>query len=329
MIFELFHSIFQLISQILFGIIQSIVIIILTILTQIVHSKTFQSCIELSRPGNSLLAASFVILVAVMAGMNPRYDLQIILTAAAVATLITAGGNTINDYYDRDIDAINKPNRPIPSKRIRGNVALAYSLLLFILGIFMSLFLNPFALTIAIFNSFLLVFYAYDLKKTGFLGNIVISYLTASVFLFGGAVVNTTLSWWIGFVLAACAFLVTAGREIAKDIEDIKGDRKAGARTLPIVLGNAKSALLASAFLVIVTLFSPIPYLLGIFHWYYIVVISIADLLFIYSIYLLLKNPDTKSAAQVQKNLKIAIIIALLAFITGSYKLYELVVSLI
>lgn len=325
MIFEIFHSIFQLISQILFGIVQAIVIIILTLISQVIESKTFQSCIELSRPGNSILAASFVIIVALMAGAT---DLRIILTAAAVATLITAGGNSVNDYYDRDIDAINKPNRPIPSKRIKSNLAFGYSLFLLGLGIFMSLFLNVFALVLALANSILLVVYASHLKKTGFLGNIIISYLTGSVFLFGGAVVNTATSWWIGTVLAVCAFLVTAGREIIKDIEDVKGDKAAGARTLPIVIGNIKSSLVASSFLLIVIVLSPVPYFMGIFHWVYLLIIGATDLILLHSVYLILAKTGKRSAAKVQRQLKIAIFIALLAFVLGSYKIYELVGSL-
>lgn len=322
MIFEIFHSIIQLISQILLGIVQSIVIIVLTIISQIAHSKTFQSCLELSRPENSILTACFVIVVAAMAGET---DLQLILTAAAVATVITAGGNAINDYYDREIDAINKPKRPIPSKRIKSSLVLGYSVLLFSVGIFMTVFLNIFALILVIFNTILLITYASHLKKTGFLGNIVISYLTGSVFLFGGAVVNTPTSWWIGTVLAVCAFLVTIGREIAKDIEDVKGDKAAGARTLPIMIGTKKSALFAAAFLIIVVLLSPVPYFLEIFHWFYLILIAIADIIFLYSSYLLVMKPCSRSASRVQKYLKIAIFIALLAFISGSYKIYELV----
>jgi len=326
MIFELFHSIFQMISQLLFGIVQAIVIIIITLLSQVIESKTFQSCIELSRPGNTLLAAAFVSIVALMAGAT---DLRLILTAAAVATLVTAGGNSINDYYDRDIDAINKPKRPIPSKRIKSNIALWYSLSLLGLGIFMALFLNPFAFLLAAVNSILLVLYASSLKKTGFLGNITISYLTGSVFLFGGAVINTVTSWWIGLVLAVFAFLLTAGREIVKDIEDVKGDKTAGARTLPIVIGELKSAIVAMAFLLIVILLSPLPFFLGIFHWVYLLVIGIADIILLYSSYLLLAKPGKKSAARVQKLIKYSILIALLAFLSGSYKVYELVAPLL
>jgi len=323
-IFEIFSAIINLLAKMMFGVVQALVVIVLSLISQIIESKTLRSCIELSRPGNSIMAAVFTAIVILMAGTP---DAALILTAASIVVASTAAGNAINDYYDRDIDAINKPNRPIPSKRIKSNLALGFAVLLFALSLIMSVFLishSFFAFMIVVINIFLLVSYAVKLKKTGFIGNIVVSYLTGSTFLFAGAVVNTYESWLIGTVLAVCAFFITAGREISKNMEDVEGDRTLGAKTLPIVLGMNKSAKIAYGFIILVTILSPAPYLAGLFSWPYVPVIFLADILFLYSGYLLLKDPTAKTAARVQKLLKWGMFACLLAFVAGADKLYAL-----
>lgn len=326
MLLELLNIIFQVLARAVFGVFQAVTIIIVALLSQIIESKKFKSYVELSRPGNSLMTAAFVGIVALVSGL---LDLKIIMTAAAVATLLTAGGNAINDYYDQDIDAINKPERPIPSKRVSAEMVHSYSVLLLLFGLLMSLFLNPLAIAITLFNIWLLWYYAAHLKQAGFVGNLAVSYLSASTFLFAAAVVATMNGWIIGTALAVCAFLVTLGREISKDMEDVKGDFSGGARTLPMVLGMKKSAVIAGAFLIVVVMLSFVPYLLGLFLWTYVPIILVADLIFLYSTVKIFKNPDPKTAANVQKLLKFGMFVALLAFILGANKVYQLVATLI
>ncbi len=329
MILELINTIISLFAKFTFGVVQAIVVILLSLLSQVLESRTVKSCIELSRPGNSIMAAVFTAVVILMAGAP---DPALILAAAAIVTASTAGGNAINDYFDRDIDAINKPNRPIPSKRIKSGIALGFSVILFALSIMMSAFLierSFFAFLIVVINIFLLVSYAVKLKKTGFIGNIVVSYLTGSTFIFAGAVVNTYESWLIGAILAVCAFFITAGREISKNMEDVEGDRTLGAKTLPIVLGMKKSAKIAYGFILLVAILSPAPYLAGLFGWPYVPLIFLADIVFVYSGYLLLKSPTAQTAARVQKLLKLGMVVCLLAFVAGAGKLYALAGGLV
>jgi len=158
------------------------------------------------------------------------YGTQVAL-AFVVCFVVTAGGNAINDFYDAKIDAVNKPHRPIPSGRISPRRAFAFAVGLFGIGIALSYLINPICFFIAAANSLLLIGYAYKLKRTVLWGNVSIGYLTGSTFLFGGAAVNEIM---VTFVLFMLAMLATMGREIVKDIEDIKGDKKEGLITLPI-----------------------------------------------------------------------------------------------
>lgn len=229
--------------------------------------------------------------------------------------LITGAGNAINDYFDVDIDRINKPERPIPSGRIKLSTALHFSLALFALGTLFAFMINPFCGIIALVNSLLLIYYARTLKRTAFLGNLAVGYLTGSAFLFGGAVFFKSGGLESVFVLFLLATLATVAREIVKDIEDIEGDVKDGARTLPIVIGPKKAAYLAALIGLIAVLASPLPYLQSLMSFRYLILVAVADLLFAVAVYeILAKDNPAKSS----KMFKLAMAFALLSFIAGA-----------
>ena len=228
--------------------------------------------------------------------------------------LISGAGNSINDYFDIMIDSINRPERPIPSGRIKAKEALYFSYFLFILGTLLAFSINPFCGAIALLNSLLLIFYAKTLKGTPLIGNLSIGYLTGSTFLFGASVLG-----YMGlkalFVLFLLAALAITAREIVKDIEDMEGDRKEGADTLPLRVGAKKAAYLAGFIGALAVLLSPLPYLMPILGLRYIYLVSFADLGFLAAIYLLLaENEPAKSS----KMFKIAMFFALLAFMVGA-----------
>ena len=161
-----------------------------------------------------------------------------------VVFLVSGAGNAINDYFDIRIDSINRPERPIPSGRVKLKEALYFSYLLFVLGTLLAFSINVVCGIIALFNSILLIFYAKTLKGTPLLGNLSIGYLTGSTFLFGASVFGFggLKALFVLFLLAALA--ITA-REIVKDIEDMEGDRTEGADTLPLRIGAKKASYLA------------------------------------------------------------------------------------
>lgn len=196
---------------------------------------------RITRPGNSVIAG----LAAIVAYLIATGTLvNGVLLLMAVVILITAAGNVINDYFDAEIDAINRPERPIPSGAMSRNAALVWAGILFILGLAACMFTTPLCLGIALFNALLLVVYAARLKSTPLLGNIAVAYLSASIFLFGGAFAGWHLLVQV-LPIAVITFLAMLARELLKDAEDIEGDRAGGADTLPIRIGVQKTALLA------------------------------------------------------------------------------------
>ena len=230
--------------------------------------------------------------------------------------VITGAGNAINDYFDSSIDAINRPDRPIPSGRITRTCAFRFSIVLFAAGIITSYFIGSdhIPLLIAAFNSILLYFYASYLKRKVFVGNFSVSYLTGSTFLFGGAAYGGK-GIQVTFILFFLSMLATFAREIVKTIEDIEGDRKDGATTLPIMIGEKGAAYAACAFGLLAVILSPLPYLMTLFNEYYLFFVGIADVIFLYAMFMILKKNATASS----KYFKVAMFFALLAFIAGSF----------
>ena len=262
--------------------------------------------VEIMRPGNAIMGAIAIILVAFV---DKTFNIPVILAILAVF-FETAAGNVINDYYDYEIDLINKPERPIPSGRISLKSGKYFSYLLFlagtICGFIISIITNnwiPFLIvTIA---DIVLYLYAYKLKSTPLIGNLTVGFMTGFGFVFGGFSINNPEIIITSMNLGFFAFVMTTAREIVKDIEDLKGDKSAGAKTLPILIGEKKPAIIASFLIIIDIILCPLLYYNQIFGILYLPVIAIAAALFIYSTILILKSQDTQTAAKVSKYLKI------------------------
>ena len=231
-----------------------------------------------------------------------------LVLAFASAFVITGAGNTINDYYDREADKKNAPKRPIPSKAISAKGAFYVAMILFAAGISMSLFINPQCIALASFNSVLLLFYGRNLKSSVFAGNVAVSYLTASTFVYGALVLQNPATTML---LALLAFLANVGREIIGDVEDIAGDKKAKIKTFATKHGAKKSWLYGRLYILAAVLLSPVPYLYDMLGLSYLFVVVIADAVFIASIV-------TNNARLNQKLTKIAIFIGLVAFLAGA-----------
>jgi len=200
--------------------------------------------IRILRPVNAFVAGLASVLAYFIASgtLVPEAILLI-----AIVFLITAGGNTINDYYDAGIDRINRPDRPIPSGEVSLRGAGSLSFILFTGGIVLSLFTNPLCTTIAVFNAALLFLYACRFKKTLFIGNMTVAYLSASIFLFRGALYGPAGMAQVS-AIALITFFAMLSRELLKAAEDVEGDARAGAVTVPVEYGVRVTVLLSLLF---------------------------------------------------------------------------------
>jgi 4-hydroxybenzoate polyprenyltransferase len=190
----------------------------------------------------------------------------LLLSSVAIA----AGGYIINDYFDMDIDNVNKPHKLVIGKLISRRWAMLFHMLLSLIGLFLTavvaLHLNNIMLLVFNFVSVvLLLFYSTTFKKRLLVGNVIISLLTAWVvgvlfiaeikfsdadyMLKNLAVIERLYKFTL--IYAGFAFIVSLVREVVKDLEDIIGDKKYGCTTMPIVWGVNASKIYASIWLVV------------------------------------------------------------------------------
>jgi 4-hydroxybenzoate polyprenyltransferase len=216
----------------------------------------------------------------------------ILLVVSSV--LIAAAGYIINDYFDINIDQINKPTANVVDKIVSRRWAMAWHFVLSGVGILLSAWVSWrtgfWYILLGNFMCVLLLFgYSVSLKRKLLSGNIIISLLTAWVILvISIAEINTqTLVipavteavnkiTRIAFLYAGFAFISSLIREAIKDIEDLQGDERYGCRTMPIVWGvNAAKVYIAVWLVVILALLVILQVYVARFEWWWAMVYSI------------------------------------------------------
>ena len=268
-----------------------------------------RGALELTRPVNAIAAGALTAVGAFVAGATPA-DAGPAGAAVAATILATGAGNAINDYFDREIDRINQPDRPIPRGAVSPRGALVFSLLLFAGAVAFALALPVLAIAIAVVNLLALVSYTEVFKGTPGAGNALVAYLGGSTFLFGGAAVGGELA--TAGVLFLLAALATFTREVIKDVEDVEGDAEEGLWTLPIAVGERRALLLGVAVLAVAVLASPLPYVTGSFGLPYLALLVPADLVMLYAAY---ESFDDPTAGQT--HVKWGMFLAAAAFVVG------------
>jgi len=264
--------------------------------------------LEVTRPMNAVAAAVLTFIGAFVAGGSDVVSVPV--GAAVGATALAVGaGNAINDYFDREIDRINQPGRPIPRGAVSPQGVLGFSAALFALAVGVALLLPRLAIAIAVVNLLALISYTEYFKGMPGLGNALVAYLVGSTFLFGAAAVSDVGSVVVLFVLAATATLT---REIIKDVEDLEGDREEGLNTLPIAIGARRSLWVATALLLGAVAASPLPFLFEYFGVAYLVIVVPAVAVMVYAAYASFTDPTAGQSA-----MKYGMFLAALAFIVG------------
>ncbi|WP_227379883.1 geranylgeranylglycerol-phosphate geranylgeranyltransferase [Haladaptatus halobius] len=273
--------------------------------------ECIQGLIELIRPGNAIASGVLTFTGAFVAeGSGILHQMGAVSAATLTTILATGAGMAINDYFDRDIDRINNPERPIPRGAVAPRTVLVFSVVLFAVAGVLALMLPLLATGIAVLNLVALVTYTEFFKGLPGVGNLLVSYLGGSTFLFGAAAVGQlSLAVGILFLLAA---LSTFAREVIKDVEDLAGDREEGLNTLPIAIGRRPALSIAIVVLLLGMLASPVPYFIGTFGVAYLILVAPAVLVMLYSGYRSFDDP-----AGGQSLLKYGMYISAVAFISG------------
>ena len=276
-----------------------------------IRSDKLPSFIQLFRPKNALMSILGVLVgwISISKGISTN-----LILACSVPPLILMAGNAINDYFDAPIDAINKPNRPIPSGKISRREAFVSYIALSLIGIVASIPLGIIELIIASFFAVSWYTYARWLKAMGLVGNLLVSLGVAFTLIFGSLAAGS-LSLKI-IVFSSMAFASNLAREVVKTIEDMRGDAAYGLRTVAIRLGSRKSGLFAASLSVLSSFLTIIPLILMATGWVYLMLtVLISAPLLIYSAYLSFKIKSKENARKVSDFLKISMFLGILGML--------------
>ncbi|MEM9315907.1 MAG: chlorophyll synthase ChlG [Pseudomonadota bacterium] len=167
-----------------------------------------------------------------------------------VGPLVCGGSQIVNDWFDRHVDAINEPQRPIPSGRVPGTWGLYYAIAWSMLCIVFSALLGTWVVAATAIGLALAWAYSappFRLKLNGWYGNAAVgisyeglAWITGTAVLLGGAIPPGEVLW------LACLYSLGAhGIMTLNDFKSIDGDRQIGIRSLPAQLGAERAAKLA------------------------------------------------------------------------------------
>ena len=234
-----------------------------------------------------------------------------------VVMFFTIGANTLNDYFDYEIDKINRPDRAISSGLVLRNHALILSIFSLFVGVLIALRLNKDSQLLSIGVSLpLIIAYNVKLKNYPLIGNIIVSLILAMSFIYAGLGFEKTEPLIIPALLA---FGLTLIREIVKDLADIKGDKSAGLMTFPIVYGKKKTIILCTILSLFLGIGSFIPFLTGYYNTFYgISLILMVEIPLAVVVISLLNKPGRLPAKRGSKLLKFCTLGGLLSIYIGT-----------
>jgi 4-hydroxybenzoate polyprenyltransferase len=185
------------------------------------------------------------------------------------SVLIAAAGYIINDYFDLNIDRVNKPEKIVVEKLIKRRWTIVWHWILSGIGVLLGFYLswelrNIFVGLANLICVLLLWFYSTSFKRKLLIGNIIIALLTSWVVLvlylcefrlhrLVEPVYKQILSrvYKLSVLYASFAFITSLVREVIKDMEDVVGDRRYGCRTMPIVWGMNVSKVFTGVWLTV------------------------------------------------------------------------------
>ena len=272
------------------------------------------------RPVNcAMMGFAVIVGASVVQVETPSFsdaDLKFFLGFLTGFTL-TGASMAINDYWDREIDRINEPDRPIPSGLVSTSESLFLAASLISIGLVAALFTNLPCLAVAILTLIVSVTYNTKGKQTGFLGNLLVSLCVSIPLIYGGFLVGAVLEP-AALLFAVLAFLACTGREVTKGIVDVEGDRDKNIRTIVVSYGEKAGAYVASFFYVLASGLSLAPVYLKLVSFWFLPFVLIADAGFISSSLLLIRDYSRQNARRIKNVVLLWMMFALLAFIVGS-----------
>ena len=203
--------------------------------------------------------------------LSHKFTQPLFFLLMTASVFIAAAGYIINDYFDINIDQINKPDKMVVEKIINRRWAILLHWIITTVGLIISCYVayktSYIVIICNVFCTFLLWFYSTTFKKKLLSGNIIIAALTAWTVLVLYFATNNSYNFnnhlsveisssikrifKFAILYGGFAFVISLIREVVKDIEDMEGDARYNCKTMPVVWGIPSSKVFAGVWLVV------------------------------------------------------------------------------
>jgi len=264
--------------------------------------------VDLARPFTLVAPAlGFVSGALTAVGAAPRERWSPVLLVApivgsAMAALLNAGNNALNQIYDLEIDRVNKPTRPLPSGRLTMGEVWTFTAATYVLALALAWLVAPggrhecfWLVAIAVVCTFLYSIPPPRTKRLGIWANVTIAIPRGTLLKVAGwSSVKTIVGvepWYIGAIFG----LFLLGATTTKDFADMEGDRLGGCRTLPIQYGVRRAAWMISPSFVVPFIMIPVGAWLHILtgnFWLLQALGAVMTAYGVYVCYLMLRRPE-------------------------------------
>jgi len=204
---------------------------------------------------------------------------------------ISASILVLNDYFAVETDKINAPDRPIPANLVTPSEALLLSIIILFIGLILSYLISIIALLCSIVLFIIGFLYNWKFKKTGLLGNIMVSFSVGMTFIFGGISVGLPFNKIVLF-FSLIAALINLGEEIAADSMDMRGDILINSNSIAIKYGRGTALKISIYLFFIIVFLTSLPIIMNWFSTIYLVPFVVMDTIIVYSSIRLLKTSN-------------------------------------
>ncbi len=200
--------------------------------------------LRLTRIEHSIMLVIAVIAAELIAGNGVLPNTYTLILSFVTPIFVSMSAFAINDYFDIEVDTLNKKIRPLTEGKMSPNHALAIAVISMIIGVAASYLINWYCFAIALIFGALALLYSYKLKETLFIGNAYVAFSMSIPFVFGNYVVSSNMGSAL-ILVSVMIFIAGLGREIQGTIRDYKGDSARGVKSLPRCIGIYWSSMAA------------------------------------------------------------------------------------
>ena len=241
------------------------------------------------------------------------------LTLGFLAGFFISGSEMVfNDYFDIDVDKVNRPEAPIPSNRVTPGEAAIFACALTAAGFVASALLSLVSIALIALVWVVGFLYNWRFKEAGLPGNLMVSFSVAMTFVFGGVGV-TGLANGVVLVFGASAFTFDLSEEISSGVMDAEGDEVRSVKSLARVKGRAFAMRVSGLLLALFIALSLVPYLTGWLGTAYLVMVVVVDLAVAALGVSLVRSKTTKEGRKRGRQLYITLTLFIAALIVSRF----------